>query len=71
MRLARSNPPAGPQHVTGIVPEMVGVRVLGLACQRDPVDEEQDAGDDARLEQPLDEGRRRSRLAGPRRHLYQ
>ena len=29
------------------------------------------AGDDARLEQLLDEGRRRARLAGPRRHLDQ
>ena len=28
-------------------------------------------GDDARLEQPLDEGRRRAGLAGPRRHLDQ
>ena len=43
------------------------------ACraQRDPVDEEQDAGDDARIEQPLDESRRRARLAGAGSHLDQ
>jgi len=37
---------------------MVGERILGLPRQLDPVDEEQDAGDDTRLEQSLDEGRR-------------
>ena len=44
---------------------MIGERILGLARQRDPVDEEQYAGDDARVEQPLDEGYRRARLPVP------
>ena len=62
---------AGAQHVAGIIPQMVGERVLGLPGQGDPIDQEQHAGDDARLEQPLDEGCRRAGLAGPRRHLDQ
>ncbi len=63
--------PAGPPHVTGIVPQMVGERVFGLPRQGDPVHQEQHPGDDARLEPPLDDGRRRARLAGARRHLDQ
>ena len=54
-----------------MVAEMVGEGVLGLGRQRDPVDQEQDAGDGAGLEQALDEGRGGARLAGPGRHLDQ
>ena len=50
---------------------MVGERLFRLPRQRNPINEEQDAGDDACLEQPLDEGRRRACLAGSRRHLDQ
>ncbi len=57
--------------MAGIVAQMVGERVLRLPRQRDPVDEEQDAGDGSGLEQPLDEGRRRARLAGSGCHLDQ
>ena len=59
------------QHVAGTIPQMVRERVLGLARQRDAVDEEQHAGDDARFEQPFDEGCRRARLAGSCRHFDQ
>ena len=52
-----------------VVAQVVVEGVLGLAGQRDAVHEEQDAGHDARLEQALDECRRRAGLAGPRRHL--
>ena len=57
--------PVGPHYVIGIVPEMVGERALGLPCQRNPVDEEQHGGDDARLKQPFDEGRRGAGLPVP------
>ena len=63
--------PAWPQHMAGIVLQVVRESVLGLPGQLDPVDQEQDAGDDARLEQPLDESRRGTGLAGSRRHLHQ
>ena len=59
------------QHVAGVVAEMVGEGVLGLCGQRDPVHQEEDAGDRAGLEQALDEGCRGTGLAGPRRHLHQ
>ncbi len=36
--------------MAGIMPEMIRERVFGLARQRDPVDEEQPASDDPRLE---------------------
>ena len=62
--------PASSKHVTGKAPQMVRERVLCLARQRNPVDEEQDTGDDARLEQPLDEGGGSARLAGSRCHLH-
>ena len=50
---------------------MVSERVFGLARQRDAVDQEQHAGDDARLEQALDERCRGAGLAGSRRHFDQ
>ena len=62
---------SGSQYMAGIIPQMVGESVLGLTRQCDPIDQEEDASNDARLEQPLDEGRRRARLAGSGRHLHQ
>ena len=50
---------------------MVAEGVLGLPGERDAVHEEQDARHYAGLEQPVDERRRRARLAGPGGHLHQ
>ena len=58
-------PPARPEYVAGTIAQMVVEGVLRLPGEGDAVHEEQDAGDDARLEQPLDERRcRASRSTG-------
>ena len=60
---------AGAKDVAGVVVEVVGEGVLGLAGEGDPVHEEEDAGDRPGFEQALDEGSRGAGLAGPCRHL--
>ncbi len=62
---------AGSKDVAGVLAEMIGEGVLGLFRQGYAVHKEKDPCDDARLEQPLDESRRRARLAGSRGHLDQ
>ena len=71
IRFVRSKAPARPEHVTGIVAQMVVEGVLGLPGEGDAVHQEQDAGHETRVEQPFDEGRRRAGLAGSRRHLHE
>ena len=62
---------AGAQHVAGIVAEVVGEGILRLSGERDPVHQEENAGDGTGLEQPLDERHRGAGLSGPRGHLHQ
>ena len=45
---------AGAQHVAGVVAQVVGEGVFGLAGEDDSIHEEEDSGDGAGLEQALD-----------------
>ena len=70
--LVRHEALAGARHAVGRQRRQVlGERILGLLGQRVAVDQEQGAGDPVGVEQPLDQGGRHPRLAGPGRHLDQ
>jgi len=61
--------PAGAQHVSRKIRQVLGEGVLGLLGERDAIDEKENAGDGIRFEQAFDQGRGGPRLAGAGRHF--